>query len=148
MTKVREEVTIAAPAARVWSVVHEDLGNAPKWTKFLTRAVVIEEDDQRRVIRYDLSLPAWKGSLEVEEEVWEPSKECAGRFVGGPLKGDWRYVYRERGGKTRLVYEMDYELGGMLRLVGGLLAGQYAAGIRETMVSLKAYVESGKGPKP
>jgi hypothetical protein len=43
---------------------------------------------------------------------------------------------------------MDYELGGLLRFAGGLLAGQYAAGIRRNMEALKKYVESGKGPKP
>jgi uncharacterized membrane protein len=147
VTKIREEVTIAAPVERVWTVVHEDLGNAKKWTSNLKRAVVVEEDDEHRIVRYDLELPAWSGSLELAEEVWEPPRECAGRFVKGPLKGTWSYVYRERAGKTRLAYEMDYELAGMLRLVGGLLAGQYAAGIRETMASLKTYVESGKGPR-
>ena len=147
MTKIREEVTIAAPAEHVWAVVHEDLKNASKWTASLKRAVVVEEDDQRRVLRYELELPAWKGALELEEEVWEPPRECAGRFVGGPLKGTWSYAYRERAGKTRVVYEMDYELGGMLRLLSGVLAGQYAAGIRETMAALKRYVESGKGPR-
>lgn len=147
MTKIREEITIAAPADRVWSVVHEDLANAPRWTSNLRRAVVVEEDDQRRVLRYDLQLPAWQGSLELEEEVWEPASECAGSFIDGPLKGTWSYRYSERAGKTKLVYEMDYELGGMLRFLSGVLAGQYAAGIRETMGALKVYVEAGKGPK-
>ena len=30
---------------------------------------------------------------------------------------------------------------------GGLLAGQYAEGIRHNMAALKKYIESGKGPK-
>jgi hypothetical protein len=42
---------------------------------------------------------------------------------------------------------MDYELGGLLRFAGGLLAGQYADGIKKNMVRLKAYIESGKGNK-
>ena len=42
---------------------------------------------------------------------------------------------------------MDYELGGFLRLMGGLLARQYAEGIRDNMAGLKKYVEAGKGPK-
>jgi hypothetical protein len=32
-------------------------------------------------------------------------------------------------------------------LAGGLLARQYAEGIRGNMVALKKYIESGKGPK-
>src|SRR5438128_2016630 len=51
-------------------------------------------------------------------------------------------------GSARLVYEMDYELTGLLRFAGGLLGPQYAEGIRRNMQSLKRYVESGKGPKP
>jgi hypothetical protein len=41
---------------------------------------------------------------------------------------------------------MDYKLGGLLRFAGGLLARQYAEGIRKSMAALKRYVESGKGP--
>jgi hypothetical protein len=42
---------------------------------------------------------------------------------------------------------MDFELTGLLRFAGGLLSRQYADGIRENMKRLKAYIESGKGPK-
>jgi hypothetical protein len=38
---------------------------------------------------------------------------------------------------------MDYELRGLLRFAGGLLKGQYEAGIRRSMAALKTYVESG-----
>ncbi len=38
---------------------------------------------------------------------------------------------------------MDYELRGLLRFAGGLLKGQYEEGIRQGMVMLKDYVESG-----
>jgi carbon monoxide dehydrogenase subunit G len=147
VTKIREEVTIEAPAAHVWTIVHEDLKNARKWTANLKKASVVEEDEEIRIVRYDLELPAWSGSIEVAEDVWEPPRECAGRFVKGPLKGTWSYTYRERAGTTKLIYAMDYELAGVLRLLGGMLAGQYAAGIRDTMASLKKYVESGKGPR-
>lgn len=146
MTRIREEIAIAAPAERVWQVVHEDLDNARRWTAHLKRASVVAEDESRRVLRYEIELPAWKGALQLEEDLWEPPRRCAGRFTGGPLKGTWSYLYRERSGRTRLVYEMDYELGGLLRVLGGVLAGQYAAGIRETLASLKAYVEAGSGP--
>jgi hypothetical protein len=85
----------------------------------------------------------------VEQDVWGKPKKCGGRFIRGPLKGTWSYTYTERkDGTTRLVYEMDYEMTGLLRFAGGLLGPQYAAGIRKTMESLKQYIESGKGPKP
>ncbi len=76
-------------------------------------------------------------------------KKCSGRFIKGPLRGTWSYTYTQRkDGTTRLVYEMDYELGGLLRFAVGILAPQYAAGIRKNMQSLKRYVEAGKGLKP
>ena len=148
VTRIREEVTIDAPAERVWTVVHEDLRNATRWTSHLKKASVIGHAHGLRRLRYELALPAWDGVLEMEEDVWDPPRECAGHFTDGPLKGTWSYKYRERAGKTHLKYEMDYELGGMLRFLGGILAGQYAAGIRDTMASLKEYVVAGNGPRP
>ena len=37
MAKVREVVDIDAPLERVWAVVHEDFGNAQKWSSNLER---------------------------------------------------------------------------------------------------------------
>ncbi|HEX6349593.1 MAG TPA: SRPBCC family protein [Candidatus Dormibacteraeota bacterium] len=142
MTRIREEVSIEAPAERVWAVVHEDLKNAPKWSGYLSRAT-----RKGSTITYQVRLPAWKGTIEVEEETKTPYRKCAGVFTDGPLEGEWSYSYSQRGARTKLVYEMDYRLKGVLRFLGGALAGQYAAGIRDQMQSLKAYIESGKGPK-
>ena len=53
-------------------------------------------------------------------------------------------------GADRLVFsvgEMEFELTGLLRFAGGLLSRQYAEGVRDNMKRLKAYIESGKGPK-
>jgi len=127
VTKLRETVDIKAPSSRVWAVVQEDAVHAPRWSSNVAR---IEK-------------------LEVEQTTYSKPKRCAGKFIRGPLKGTWSYTYSEnKAGTTHVVYEMDYELGGLLRFAGGLLAGQYAAGIRKNMEALKKYVESGKGPKP
>ena len=59
-------------------------------------------------------------------------KRCSGKFIRGPLKGTWSYTYTEnKDGTTHVLYEMDYELGGLLRFAGGLLARQYAEGIQQ-----------------
>jgi uncharacterized membrane protein len=151
MTKLRETVDIATPASRVWAVVQEDAKNAPKWSRQLTK---VEQLDRKPPgvgtrYRYHLELGAGiKETLEVEQTVYAKPKKCAGKFIGGPLKGTWSYTYTERkDGTTHLVYEMDYELSGFLRLMGGLLASQYAAGVRDNMAHLREYVESGKGAK-
>ena len=151
MARLREHVDIDAPPERVWAVVAEDVKNAPKWTSNLAKAEKLDPGSPGVGTRYRylLDLPGSKVTLEVEQDVYNKPKKCSGRFVKGPLKGTWSYIYTARkDGGTRLAYEMDYELAGLLRFAGGLLAPQYAAGIHKSMESLKRYVESGKGPKP
>jgi carbon monoxide dehydrogenase subunit G len=151
VTLVRESVDIDAPPERVWAVVAEDVKNAPKWTSNLDRAEQLDGGPPGKGTRYryHISLPGGQRVLlEVEQDVYNKPTKCAGRFTRGPLNGTWTYIYAgKKDGSTRLTYEMDYELGGLLRFAGGLLGPQYAAGIHKNMESLKRYVESGKGPK-
>jgi len=150
MAKLRETVDIEAPASRVWAVVQEDVKNVPKWSRQVAKVEQLDDEDPGKGTRYryHLILPGGlKETLEVEQTVWVKPKRCAGKFIKGPLKGTWSYTYSATKTGTRAVYEMDYELGGLLRFAGSLLAGQYAAGIRDNMAALKKYIESGKGPK-
>ena len=146
MTRIREEVAIRAPAAVVWDAMHVDLANAPRWAGYLRHAESLEGSPGRNWrVRYDLELPGgFTTSLVLLHTVWQPGRRCAGRFDGGPLEGDWSYSYSEGDGVTRLVYEMDYRLQGLMRLAGGALQGRYAEGIRNGMVSLKSYLEGGR----
>ena len=151
MSKIREQVEIDAPPERVWAVVAEDVKNAPRWTSYLGKAEKLDDGPPGKGTRYRylLNLPGGnKVTLEVEQDVFNKPKKCAGRFIKGPLHGTWSYTYwPRRDGSTRLVYEMDYELAGLLRFAGGLLGPQYAAGIHRNMESLKSYIEAGKGPR-
>ena len=150
MTKIRETVDIEAPAERVWAVVQEDAVHAPRWSTNLAKVEKLDDGPPRKGTRYryHLDLPGGiKEQLDVEQSVFTKPRHCAGTFIRGPLKGTWSYTYTEhKDGSTHVVYEMDYELGGLLRFAGGLLSRQYAEGIRQNMHRLKAYVESGKGP--
>jgi uncharacterized membrane protein len=151
MATIREEVEIDAPAERVWAVVAEDVKNAPKWTTNLDRVEKLDDGPPGKGTRYryHLEIGGQKVQLVVVQDVWNKPKKCSGRFIQGPLQGRWSYTYTQRkDGSTRLVYEMDYQLGGLLRFATGVLGPQYAAGIRKNMQSLKKYVDSGKGPKP
>jgi uncharacterized membrane protein len=147
---LREVVEIDAPAERVWAVVAEDVENAPKWSTNLDKVEQLDSGPPGKGTRYryHLDLGGHKEKLEVEQVVFNKPKKCSGRFVKGPLNGTWSYTYtQKKDGTTRLVYEMDYQLGGLLRFATGVLGPQYAAGIRKNMERLKRYVESGKGPK-
>lgn len=149
--RLHESIDIDAPAERVWAVVAEDVKNAPKWTTNLDQVEKLDDGPPGKGTRYryHLDLPGGhQVTLEVEQTVYTKPKKCAGKFTHGPLKGTWVYTYtQKKDGSTRLVYEMDYEMGGLLRFAGGLLSRQYAAGIRDNMDRLKQYIESGKGPK-
>jgi uncharacterized membrane protein len=149
---IRESVDINAPPERVWAVVAEDVQNAPRWTSNLDKVEKLDDGSPGKGTRYryHLSLPGGhKEKIEVEQDVYNKPRKCAGRFIKGAVKGTWSYTYtQKKDGSTRLVYDMDYELGGLLRFAGGLLGPQYSAGIRKTMESLKRHIESGKGPKP
>ena len=150
MPKLREEVDIDAPAERVWAVVQEDATNAPKWSSYVAKIEQLDKEPPGKGTRYryHLDLPGgFKETLEVEQTIYNKPNKCAGKFVRGPLKGTWSYAYTEKDGRTHVVYAMDFELTGFLRFAGGLLAGQYADGIRQNMSALKKYIESGKGPK-
>jgi uncharacterized protein YndB with AHSA1/START domain len=147
MTRIREEVTIRAPAAAVWNAVHVDLENLPRWAGYVKRAEALDgRPGKNWRVRYHLQLSGgFDGSLTLLHTVWDPPRRCAGRFEGGPLHGEWTYTYSEQAGSTRLAYEMDYQLAGLLRFAGGMLSGQYAEGIRKAMASLKSYLEEGDG---
>jgi len=150
MAKLRETVDIDAPAARVWAVVQEDVKNVPKWSKQVAKIEQLDREPPGKGTRYryHLDLPGGlKETVEVEQTAYVKPKRCAGEFIRGPLKGTWSYTYSQTKAGTHVVYEMDYQLGGLLRFAGGLLAGQYAEGIRNNMADLKRYIESGKGPK-
>jgi uncharacterized membrane protein len=150
MAKLRETVDIAAPASRVWAVVQEDVPNVPKWSSYVAKVEQLDDKPPGKGTRYryHMSLPGgFKEAIEVEQTTWIKPKRCAGKFTKGPLKGTWSYAYTETKAGTHVVYQMDYELGGLLRFAGSLLAGQYSEGIRSNMAALKKYIESGKGPK-
>ncbi len=151
MPKIRETVDIEAPAERVWAVVQEDAVHAPRWSTNLAKVEKLDDGPPGvgTRYRYHLDLPGGIAeTLDVEQKTFRKPRSCAGLFVRGPLTGSWSYTYTESKGRTRVVYEMDYELAGLLRFAGGLLSRQYADGIRQNLVRLKKYVESGKGPKP
>lgn len=152
MAKIHESIAIDAPVERVWAVVAEDVKNAPEWATNLERVEKLDDGPPGRGTRYryHLLLPGGhKETIEVEQKTWVKPKRCTGTFIKGPIKGTWAYTYTEnKSGSTRLTYEMDFELAGMLRLATGLFATQYGAAIGHNLARLKKYIGSGKGPKP
>jgi uncharacterized protein YndB with AHSA1/START domain len=143
MPRIREDVSIRVPPARVWRAVHEDLEAAPRWAGYLRSARSLGgRPGPGWRVRYELELPGgFRADLVLQYTAWEPPRRADGRFADGPLGGAWSYSYAAEGAGTRLSYEMDYELRGLLRVAGGLLRSQYEEGIRRGMAMLKEHLE-------
>jgi uncharacterized membrane protein len=143
MAHVREAISIAAPADRVWHAVHEDVRNFTRWTTNVKRVQKITRPQAGAgtVYRYVLDTPAGEHVLEIEHTEWDRPRRCAGEYVRGPVDGTWSYTYTERAGRTRVVYESEYRLTGLLRLMTSAFAPHYAAGVRQNLKNLKAYLE-------
>ena len=146
---MRERIDIMAPPERVWAVVHEDPKNFTKWTTNVSKieATTDPPTGKGSRFRYHLDIPGGRQVLEIEHVTWNRAKRCAGTYVGGPVKGTWSYAYREIEGGTRLTYQTDFELTGLLRFATGMFVGPFEDGIRQNLQNLKRYVESGRGPK-
>jgi ligand-binding SRPBCC domain-containing protein len=146
VAKVRETVEIRAPAERVWTIVHEDVKNFTKWTTNVSRVEQLTPGPPGKGtrLRYHLEIPGGIGSqvLEIEQDVYQKPKRCAGDFVRGPVSGTWSYSYREKEGVTRLTYENDYNLTGLLRFATGAFNPHYVEGIRQNLENLRRYVEA------
>ncbi len=149
VARIRESIEISAPAARVWAVVHEDLKNATRWTAQLEKTEILDPLPLRKGsrLRHHIQTPGGLQEIEVEHTSVVKPKSCSGKLVDGPLRGTFRYSYREAGGRTRVSYEMDYQPAGLARLFGGMIERQVPQDLARTLQALKKYVESGKGPK-
>jgi uncharacterized membrane protein len=150
MGSVKESVQIEAPAERVWAVVSEDFKNATKWTSGLDKAELLTDGPTGRGtrLRYTIRTPAGANAMEVEHDVYDKPKVTSGRIIKGPVKGTWKYAYSEKGGVTTVTYSMDYEAASFLmKPFMGVIERQLPADVRKTLLALKKYVESGKGPQ-
>jgi hypothetical protein len=143
--RIRERIEIAAPVARIWTVVHEDIPNVPLWSEHLLRTEVggggkVRLDTE---LRYVVQLPAGRTQeLSLVVTKYGKHRRCAGVMKGGPMTGTWSWTYSSRGGFTSVLYESTVRLRGKLRLLGGWIERQAASDVRRNLEGLKQYVES------
>ena len=145
MGRIRERIDIAAPVAQIWTVVHEDIPNVPRWSENLLQTEVVGggQVGLDAELRYVVKLPGGRThelSLVVTE--YEKHRRCAGTMQGGPMTGTWSWTYSSRDKSTGVLYESTIQLGGMLRFAGGWIEQQAADDVRRNLEGLKQYVES------
>lgn len=146
MGRIREEVEIEATADRVWAVVHGDVPHLTRWSDNLAHAEVIGGGPLREgsELRYDVKLiGGTTAPLTLLVEQFEAPRRCAGRMVGDAFGGSWSWSYDEDGGLTRVTYESELKIGGVLRLARAVLEREIGSGMRRNLANLKAYVEAG-----
>ena len=149
MPRVSEEIEIRASPAVVWRVVQEELGATETWSLGRIRATTDDggPPGPGSHIRYELQVGGGNQTLVLKNETWRPPQVCAGPVVEGPVKGSFTYTFRPSGPGTRLRYDLDLQLSGMLRFAGGMFKSQLESNLREALISLQAYIER-RSPEP
>lgn len=146
MPSLSGNVSIAAPAERVWHAVLEDLAGMPSWARYLKSAATEDgaAPGQGKKIRLRIDAPG-DISLVMLPEVWDRPRRASGRFVDGPVSGTWSYAFAPAGAGTELTYGMDVKLGGMLRFASGMIQGRLESGLQDAMRRLKEQLEHPEG---
>jgi uncharacterized membrane protein len=147
---VRERIEIEAPPARIWAVVHQDIANVPMWAQSLVSTEVIGGGRLRvgSELRYVARLPVGNtAELRLMVDRYEEFKRCAGTLSATAMKGRWEWTYQQRRGVTSVVYETRVRVGALFRLVANAVEERIRDDVRNDLVALKQYVESGKGPR-
>ena len=150
MDVVREEIEIAAPAERIWAVVHQDIANVPKWARSFTRTEVVGGGSVQEgsELRYLARLPVGgTAELRMVVEHYDEFTRCSGTLHAAAMSGRWDWHYIERNGVTSVRYETRVQVASLFRLLAGAVEGRIRRDVRDDLRELKRYVESGKGPR-
>jgi hypothetical protein len=99
-------------------------------------------------LRYDVKTVGGRtAALMLLVEQFDEPRLCAGRMTSGPVEGSWSWSYREDGKITRVVYESELKVEGLLRFAGAVIERDLRNRMRGNLDNLKAYVEASRGPK-
>ena len=126
MPNVRKEITVNAPAAKVFAVAR-DIERFPEAMQDLKSVEVLERDGGRVVSRWVSVAEVGPLKREVaweEEEIWdEDALACSFKLLKGDMKsygGSWSFTPEGDGGDaTRVVLDFDYEV--ELPMLGALV---------------------------
>ena len=149
MSRVREEIEIAAPPERIWAVVHGDIRNVPRWSSNVARTEVVGGGSLRvgSELLYVIKVPAGT-TVDVHLTVrrCEEFQLCCGTLRSALGSGTWSWTYRADRNLTNVAYEVQIKAPLALRLVAPLLERQASGATRKNLEALKRYVESSGPP--
>ena len=146
MGKIIHEIEIDAPADEVWHAVHGDIPNVPKWSSSLRKTEVVGGGAARKgsKLQYEVAITGGRTiTLELRIDEMKKPRRCAGEIIDGPIGGTWSWTYSSDGDTTRVVYESELKVGGMLRFLKPVIEKDVNEGTKRDLADLKSYVESG-----
>jgi len=117
MPNVRKEITVSAPAAKVFAVAR-DIERFPEAMQDLKSVEVLERDGNRVVSRWVSVAEVGPLTRQVawdEEEIWDEAVlACSFKLLKGDMKsygGSWSFTPEGGDGNaTRVVLDFDYEI--------------------------------------
>jgi Polyketide cyclase / dehydrase and lipid transport len=146
MSRIREEIDIAATPEQVWAVVHRDMAGVAQWSDNLVRTEVIGGGPVGvgTELRYVVKMPAGTTvDLHLVVRRYDEFRRCSGTLTSALGGGTWEWTYRARRGVTHVVYEVEIKPVLALRFTAPLLERQAVGATRRNLEALKRRVESG-----
>lgn len=141
--RIERNVTIAAPADRVWPLV-ANLEREPELWKG-TKAVRTLSSDGRTVER-EVTL-AFRDRVQRERVTMTPSSRIVHEIVGGPMRGTKTVVLEPNGpGRTTLRTVWDVRLVGFLKLGSRPVSKHVGEGTQHALERIKEAAEGGSPP--
>ena len=145
MGRIVHEIEIKASPEDVWHAVHGDIPNVPQWSQSLRKTEVVGGGTaaEGSKLRYEVEIAGGRTiNLELRIDEMDKPRRCAGVITDGPIGGTWSWTYSRKGETTRVLYESQLKIGGMLRLLGSVIENDVNNGTKRDLADLKKYIEA------
>jgi uncharacterized membrane protein len=136
-------IQIARPLSDVFTFL-TDARNHPKWDALSVEMEPQEAGAWHQGLKFREVRKVGGRNTEVSSQiaVFEPNKRMEIQSLSGPdFHGTWIFAPAEGG--THLTYKAEMKMGGLMRLLEPMIAGQFKQQIDANFANLKHVLESG-----
>lgn len=138
MTIIQNNITIDAPASKVWDLV-SDLDSEPKFWKG-TKSITNKSKDGN-VINREITL-AFRDKVCGQRITLEPPKTITAEFTHGIIKGSKVMQIIKDGTSTRLDVTWDIAMTGIMSMFTSVITRHVKSGTDMALEAIKAEAES------